>query len=157
MRMHFIVIALRKLTPTAPRAVEFRKQYSWPDFNIKFIGVWDTVGALGIPSPGLQLKRFQFHDVATEQSCGLCISSAGNRRKAKTIYANPMDKTTYFTRKPSTRTSMVPGVHCNIGGGYEDAGLSDCALDWMWQKAELCGLAFDAVQKPDPDPKGVLT
>lgn len=36
-----------------------------------------------------------------------------------------------------------PGVHCNIGGGYADRGLSDLALDWMVKKAEGVGLCFD--------------
>lgn len=49
--------------PSAPRSIEFRHDYSWPDFNIKFIDVWDTVGALGIPFYGLNLKQFEFHDV----------------------------------------------------------------------------------------------
>lgn len=47
-------------------------------------------------------------------------------------------------------------MHCNVGGRYEDTGLSDCALDWMWHKAESCGLALDETQKPIPNPDGVL-
>ena len=35
------------------------------------------------------------------------------------------------------------GVHCNVGGGYEDSGLSDLAFLWMQEKAAACGLAFD--------------
>lgn len=33
-----------------------------------------------------------------------------------------------------------PGVHSNVGGGYENTGLSDCALEWMAEKAKHRGL-----------------
>jgi hypothetical protein len=48
------------------------------------------------------------------------------------------------------------GVHCNVGGGYEDAGLSDCALDWMWQRAAKVGLNLETPQRPNPNPLGAM-
>ncbi len=52
--------------------VGFRKQYAWEDVTpIKFIGVWDTVGSLGIPLPWYRcsiLKNTQFHDVTLSSS-----------------------------------------------------------------------------------------
>ena len=36
--------------PAAAKAVDFRARHSHPDFRITCIGVWDTVGALGIPA-----------------------------------------------------------------------------------------------------------
>jgi Uncharacterized alpha/beta hydrolase domain (DUF2235) len=37
------------------------------------------------------------------------------------------------------------GVHCNVGGGYPDTGLSDEALIWMIARVQaLTGLEFDA-------------
>ena len=40
--------------------------------------------------------------------------------------------------------SWFAGVHCNIGGGYPDAGLSDDALIWMIARIQaLTGLEFD--------------
>lgn len=35
------------------------------------------------------------------------------------------------------------GVHCNVGGGYADHGLSDITLDWMAGKAGEHGLTID--------------
>lgn len=35
------------------------------------------------------------------------------------------------------------GVHCNVGGGYEAAGLSDIVLLWMAEHAKSCGLDLD--------------
>ena len=39
------------------------------------------------------------------------------------------------------------GVHCNIGGGYKDAGLSDQALIWMIARIQaLTDLEFDVAR-----------
>ena len=50
--------------PNSDEASNFRRDFS-QEVAIKFIGVWDTVGAMGIPvgGPGFAKKRYQFHDV----------------------------------------------------------------------------------------------
>ena len=141
---------------TASLSVEFRKKFSWPDFNIKLIGVWDTVGALGIPFQGVQLKHLQFHDVQLSSQVDFAYQALAIDEKRKSFMP------TLWTKQPDAPASQVleqvwfPGVHCNIGGGYQDTGLSDCAFDWIWSKAESCGLALDASQKPKPNPTGIL-
>ena len=35
--------------PRGPNSINFRKEHSHPSCEVKFVGVWDTVGALGIP------------------------------------------------------------------------------------------------------------
>jgi hypothetical protein len=54
--------------------------------------------------------------------------------------------------------SWFAGVHSNVGGGYEDTGLSDIALHWMAMRAEQCGLELDAGWRGriDPDEFGEL-
>src|SRR5262249_22034894 len=130
--------------------------YSWPDFNIKFIGVWDTVGALGIPVQGVQLKHLQFHDVELSSYVDYAYQALAIDEQRKAFVP------TLWTKQPNSPESQVleqvwfPVVQCNIGGGYQDTGLSDCAFDWMWHKAESCGLALDASQKPTPNAQGIL-
>src|SRR6266540_1375162 len=56
----------RSAHPRGEEAQLFRNSYSH-ETRIRFIGVWDTVGALGIPLSGLRLvnlvnRRWQFHD-----------------------------------------------------------------------------------------------
>lgn len=142
--------------PAEQLSLDFRKNFSWPDFNIKFIGVWDTVGALGIPFHGLQLKQFQFHDVQLSSYVDYAYHALAIDEKRKAFIP------TLWTQQPDSPKSQVleqvwfPGAHCNVGGGYGDCGLSDCAYDWMWRKAETCGLALDANQRPTPNPTGVL-
>jgi uncharacterized protein (DUF2235 family) len=53
------------LHPDGIESELFRRSYSWEP-RAKFIGVWDTVGALGLPVGGvLQFinKRWSFHDM----------------------------------------------------------------------------------------------
>ncbi len=44
-----------------------------------------------------------------------------------------------------------PGVHCDVGGGYEEehSGLSKIALDWMLQEAKSKGLLVDSVREQE--------
>jgi hypothetical protein len=45
------------------------------------------------------------------------------------------------------------GVHSNVGGGYEAAGLSDAALVWMAEVASRHGLGLDVgILHPEPAP-----
>jgi len=64
--------------PRSPKATNFRGQYSWPDFTIRFIGVWDTVGALGIPGPMFRCwdkEYYEFHDVALSTHVALAYQA----------------------------------------------------------------------------------
>ena len=142
--------------PNSDLATRFRGSYS-REIRIKFIGVWDTVGAMGIPGalgipkagwPGAQLlfgnarrNRYQFHD--TELS-----GSVENGYHALAIDEKRMAfQPTLWDNKPKegqvVEQVWFPGVHSDVGGGYSDTGLSDAAFIWMTEKAELCGLAFD--------------
>src|SRR5258707_9879301 len=51
--------------PDSDVSIAFRKHYSY-ETGIRFIGVWDTVGSLGIPLKVFKkadAEKFQFHDV----------------------------------------------------------------------------------------------
>jgi len=56
-------------------------------------------------------------------------------------------KPALWRRKPSPELVLeqdwFAGVHCDIGGGYRETGLSDIALMWMVEQAERAGLVFD--------------
>jgi hypothetical protein len=49
-------------------------------------------------------------------------------------------------------------VHSDVGGGYEECGLSDISLKWMIDRAYEHGVKFkaSAVRKLKLDPCGVL-
>ena len=146
--------------PEGEEAQTFRRNFSH-DVHIKFIGVWDTVGALGIPDHILKHLTddlWQFHDVKL------------SRRVEHAYHALAIDERrqdfhpTLWEQQPDAGNQKLEqvwfaGVHCNVGGGYLDSGLSDIAFLWMKEKAEACGLAFDPEYmntKLKPDATGVL-
>ncbi|WNC70059.1 DUF2235 domain-containing protein [Thalassotalea nanhaiensis] len=128
---------------------------------ITFLGVWDTVGALGIPDDLEIINLFdrkdswQFHDTKL----------ADHIEHAR--HAMAMDeKRSSFT---VTRWSNVkehndavelwfPGVHSDVGGGYQDSDLSNGALKWMIKQSKSFGLEFrqDIDQLIIDNPIGVL-
>lgn len=130
-------------SPNEKSAVLFRKRYATADITaIEFVGVWDTVGALGIPVPfwgTLGEREFLFHD--TEPS-----KIIQHARHAVSIDENREDfKPTLWSDKPGFDIKQVwfAGVHSDVGGGYAQSGLSDCASQWMMSEAEGFGLRFE--------------
>lgn len=139
--------------PGEDRATLFRRDYAVADRTaIAFVGVWDTVGALGIPAPfigTLNSGRYLFHD-AEPSSIIECA------RHAVAIDENRQDfEPTLWTRKPGLDLKQVwfSGVHTDIGGGYANHALGDHAGVWMAGEAERCGLRFEphfgAQMQPD--------
>jgi uncharacterized protein (DUF2235 family) len=148
--------------PDDARAVDFRAQYSLVDpVPIKMVGVWDTVGALGIPLRGLRAanrEKYEFHD--TELSG---IVQWAFHALAIDEHRTPFEPTLWLNKpKPGQTVEQVwfPGVHSDIGGGYGQHELSDGALDWMMRCGERAGLAFDkGVTDTHPlttDPAGTI-
>jgi uncharacterized protein (DUF2235 family) len=115
--------------------------------TIKCIGVWDTVGALGIPVTWLKWlgrRRYCFHDVELGSNVrhayhALAIDEHRKPFEA-TMWQRPSDPPKH---QQVVEQVWFAGAHSNVGGGYGDSGLSDVALQWMIEKAESCGLSFD--------------
>ncbi|KUE79640.1 DUF2235 domain-containing protein [Aeromonas schubertii] len=127
---------------------------------IRFIGVWDTVGALGIPDDKGVLNLFdnpdnyRFHDV----KLGTHVQSA---RHAVSIDEKRSSFTPTLWREEPGRDIKqywFAGVHSDVGGGYKDHGLADITLKWMMEEAQQSGLAFKPVpvEQLQPDPSGWL-
>ena len=123
----------------------FKLTYGWSNVNVKFIGVWDTVGALGIPSTKLNWigrHRFAFHDVKLSPKINYAYQALAIDEKRKIF------KPALWEVNPCAQQQVeqvwFAGTHANVGGGYADTGLSDIALEWMINKAKNVGLLFDA-------------
>jgi uncharacterized protein (DUF2235 family) len=123
---------------------------------VHYLGVWDTVGALGIPSRYFISRwldrKFEFHDT----SLSAFVSSARHavaideRRKdfAPTLWDNVDALNTVrgiasTAAEASYKQKWFPGVHGSVGGGGERRGLSDQALDWVLDGARAAGLVLD--------------
>ncbi|SRR6266404_1978470 len=111
---------------------------------IHFVGVWDTVGALGPPGALGQLlnrNKFKYHDIQLHPTVlhAYHALAIDERRKpfAPSLWTQPTDWT------GTLEQVWFAGVHSNIGGGYHPDGLANEALHWMVEKAEDLGLEFD--------------
>lgn len=131
-------------SPDAPRAKQFRKKFAIADLSpIEYVGVWDTVGALGIPITFwglLDNKEFLFHD--TEPS-----KIIRHARHAVSIDESREDYApALWTVKPGIDLMQVwfAGVHSDVGGGYEDHSLGDFAAEWILKEAAKCGLKVES-------------
>jgi uncharacterized protein (DUF2235 family) len=135
--------------PSGVASTLFRRAYSHEP-RIHFIGVWDTVGALGVPVLGPRwLKpivkwlnhRYEFHDTKLSTRVeGAFHALAIDERRAAFEPA-------LWHQQPGAdgqelKQVWFTGVHCDIGGGYRDASLSDIALLWMADRAHEYGLEF---------------
>ncbi|TVQ10620.1 MAG: DUF2235 domain-containing protein [Balneolaceae bacterium] len=141
---------------THPRQVEatmFRKTYSLSDIiPIKFMGVWDTVGALGNPLMlnGIFTERYSFHDHKLSSKVEYAYHAVAIDEKRRHFQAALWEKDPNDTHQTMEQVWFA-GVHSNVGGGYTTTGLSDIALEWMAGKASAAGLALlPPVCKPNP-------
>ena len=122
--------------------------------EVHFVGVWDTVGSLGIPESvrGYANRRAPFFD----SKPGSCVRVARHavaideKRAdfAPTLWTPKKDEGTETEgkKRQSVKQVWFAGVHSDIGGGRGPKGerlLSDLALAWMATEAELCGLALE--------------
>ena len=121
------------------------------------MGVWDTVGELGIPLelfPGFDADRHAFHDNTLSRIIDhACHALAIDERR------KPLVPALWHTRADRTRTEQAwfAGTHCDVGGGVRGAGLSNISLRWMVEQAAQAGLVIDsatldAILQEDDDP-----
>jgi hypothetical protein len=121
--------------------------------------VWDTVGALGIPVTPVRFwekRKYEFHDVALSRYVDSGYQALAIDERRKPFLPSVWERQADAPASQVLEQAWFPGVHCNVGGGYPDEGLSDGALLWMWDRAERCGLALDPARRPVPNPRGEL-
>lgn len=130
---------------------------SRPTLSIKYLGVWDTVGALGIPRYIVMANAFnkmhQFHDVSlspvVEHARHAVAIDEHKVDFEPTLWENLDDLNRQRGVEPDRPDApyqqvWFPGAHGSVGGGGERRGLSDQALDWIWDGARHAGLELDA-------------
>lgn len=136
----------KKNYPSGDMAKLFRKKHCHRSKKVHFVGVWDTVGALGIPFSLMGL--FESHDEFYDTKMGANVSFA---RHALAIDEKREDfEPTIWTTRPGVDLKQVwfAGVHSDIGGSYppdKDTGIraSDTPLKWMIDEATTAGLEFE--------------
>jgi uncharacterized protein (DUF2235 family) len=125
--------------------------------RVRYLGVWDTVGALGIPASFslltfLNRHKYEFHDVSLSpfvESARHAVAIDERRKdflpalwdnldelNSSAHVAVDADDAPYLQR-------WFPGTHSSVGGGGERRGLSDQCLDWILDGARRQGLVLD--------------
>lgn len=131
-------------------------QYTYEDDRdlIKMVGVWDTVGSLGVPLgsiPGISRRTLRFHDTHLSRVVQNSFQALALDEERKPYWA--MLWTNFVPDKPQPTEAeraddrmieqrWFSGAHCNVGGGYRNDLMPQRPLAWIQQKAVACGLAF---------------
>ena len=137
-------------------------KYSQPA-KVKVVGVWDTVGSVGVAAGNIRgISRSQFDYLQT----GLFIPiQNGYHALAIDEHRNDFAPTLWDVHHRKDPNAPIPpprplsgveqrwfvGAHANVGGGYEGDLLAQAPLRWMMQKAESHGLSFRSEVYPDGD------
>jgi uncharacterized protein (DUF2235 family) len=109
--------------------------------NVYMIGVWDTVGALGVPVNWLNnFNPFlhKFHDTKLNASVKFAYQALAIDESRKNF------SPTLWEGDPAAGQTIeqmwFAGSHSDVGGGYPERDLSDITLAWMINKAQQQGL-----------------
>ncbi|HMC77681.1 MAG TPA: DUF2235 domain-containing protein [Vicinamibacterales bacterium] len=134
--------------PDGPTALAtFNAKYH-PHQNvpIAFLGVWDTVDAVGMP--------FSIAEFVNSRIYQFKFSTRDlGRHVVKACHALSIDDTRLafepilWQGDPRIEQVWFAGVHSNVGGGYPKQGMSLVALDWMLAHAERAGLRLQHLDR----------
>jgi uncharacterized protein (DUF2235 family) len=116
---------------------------------IKFLGVFDTVGALGVPFALLRkLKGSAYPFLNTglrhDNEYAFHALAIDEHRKAfrPTLWSNQGATTAKPRSVERTEQRWFVGAHANVGGGYFTDPLAQIPLKWIERKAVTLGLTF---------------
>lgn len=147
---------------------------SAPRLQIRYLGVWDTVGSLGVPDSlliaPLVNRKYGFHDTGISSlvaSARHAVAIDEQRRSfAPTLWPSLDELNRSCGYEPEDdhapyQQKWFPGVHGSVGGGGDYRGLSDFALQWVIDGARRAGLQLDVAEDSQifglaPDPKAPL-
>lgn len=136
--------------PSDNEANTFRETFSWPNVKIKFIGVWDTVGMLGLPTVTIHgwihgvfnRKYYEWHDTELSQIVEHAYHALALDEHRPDFPATVWSKMKRPLPTQTIEQRWFPGCHADIGGGYPNGKLQNLSLLWMQNKAKECGLQF---------------
>lgn len=147
----------------APDVTTNTKEMSWRIKNghrtadvvplkIAYLGVWDTVSALGLPERLPLANRFnaqyRFHDAKLSSMVLAARHAIAIDERRTTFPSYPWDNMPELNEKyehfvPEYLQEWFPGNHGSVGGGGSRKGLSSIALTWIALGAAKAGLAID--------------
>ncbi len=155
-------------TATTPEELTWRRK-SRPGnpvlLQIKYLGVWDTVGAMGVPgywmTAPLLNSRHQFHDTELSDTVLAARHAVAIDERRKTFPPTQWSNLEALNAKklglpedqpldPATlaqwdyREEWFPGDHGSVGGGGDQRGLAAYSFEWVAEGAHAAGLDLRA-------------
>ena len=124
-------------------AQQLKDQGNFFNIDIEVLGIWDTVKTTTDPD-------FNDHKLPDCVLSGYHAIAIDEKRNFFPVVR--WDKDSRVTQY------WFSGVHSDVGGGYNESGLSNGALKWMIDKAYVHGLRFKkrSVEKLNIDAVGTL-
>ena len=119
-------------------------KYAMFNAPIKMVGVWDTVGSLGIPAliGDVDPLIYGFLDTSLHPNVLNAYQALAIDERRREF------PPTLWTSTPAAGQVVEQiwfcGVHCDVGGGYPETGLSETTFSWMLGKVKNLGLQIDA-------------
>jgi uncharacterized protein (DUF2235 family) len=128
--------------------------------RVNFLGVWDTVAALGLPFKGIDVlvdripgMAHSFHDLRLSPSVEAAYHALAIDDERLTFHPTLWEPE--LESHQTMRQVWFSGMHTDVGGGYAEHELSDIALEWMVAQAQRHGLLmqreFGERHAPDAD------
>jgi uncharacterized protein (DUF2235 family) len=137
-----------------------------PVKRIRFLGLWDTVAAYGLPIEEMMrdISRYLFPlelpdrylDLKVKRACH-ALSLDDERTTFHPVLWDESNESLHsldgerYTRSERISQVWFAGVHTNVGGGYPDDSLAFVSLNWIMSEAAACGLQFKRAPNADPD------
>jgi uncharacterized protein (DUF2235 family) len=146
----------------------YDKAKNMPVTEVRFLGLWDTVAAYGLPIEEMTRGVSQWLWPLELPERELC---KGVRRACHALSLDD-ERTTFHPvlwnergeapapadangerHTKDERISQVwfAGVHSSVGGGYPDDSLAFIPLCWIMKEAQYCGLRYKTNPPADPD------
>lgn len=140
----------KRLAAAAREYEGYRAKEAGAGVDVHFVGVFDTVGSLGIPELRRVRKLFalpRFHDTLPGPHLlhGRHAVAMDERRVPflPTLWSDADGRPIAVLKKPGRSIKQVwfRGVHSDVGG-QSDRRTNDIALGWMMDEAAALGLVF---------------
>jgi len=137
--------AIMRGTPLNEKAEQFVHMHPNQWAAIDFLGVWDTVPALGFPGAVIDTFvnyvpgwKHRYHDFTLHPSVKVAYHALSIDDDRKWFHPTIWDA--YNKNYQNVEQVWFSGSHTDVGGGFRDPGLSDITLEWMVQKAVAHGI-----------------
>ena len=139
------IYKIRNADRRKQKAEELVEKNSTMWCTVKFLGVWDTVAALGLPIKWAsvfldRLLPHRFHNFQLSGSVEYARHALAIDEVRKTFQPTLWDKLKPDEPKDRLKQVWFCGGHTDVGGGYKEEGLSNISLCWMIKEATSKGL-----------------